>query len=394
MHDKSSNLRSSVPVLFLGAYITALGSLRCLGDAGIPAYCLTDCEDYVRWSRFHRRLPEGIVGRGDDLGAFLRGLPFERAVLMPGSDDWVQAVVSLDPDLVDRFPSSTPSSAMVEQLVEKRALRSLLIEREIDHPRTVVLDDASALDGLEDGNTWFLKPSNSQAFRREFGRKAFRVSSLAEARERYAQCVAAGLEMVLQEYVPGPASNHYFIDGFIDRHGDLRGILARRRIRMFPLDFGDSSYIRTVEPAEAAPAMDACRRLLTGGSYRGIFSAEFKRDPRDDRFRLIEVNARPWAYVQFAASCGLNTPEMAYLDALGREVPAVESYRVGHCYQVMPNDLQAGRSLWKEGLLGRGEWLRQSFGVESAYFRWDDAAPALCHVLSMGKDLGRWMGWG
>ena len=58
-------------------------------------------------------------------------------------------------------------------------------------------------------------------------------------------------------------------------------------------------------------------------SYRGIFSAEFKCDDRDGFFKILEVNARPWWYVEAAACAGMDVCSMAYHDALG---PTVEPW--------------------------------------------------------------------
>ena len=231
--------------------------------------------------------------------------------------------------------------------------------------------------------TWFLKPADSQAFRRCFGRKAIRVNSLAEAQEILARCREHGLVMLLQEYVPGSSDRHYLVDGFVDRGGEILAILARRRIRMHPRDFGDSSFIRGVRLEEAQPAAEACRRLLGGGAFRGIFSAEFKRDPRDEQFRLIEVNARPWAYVGFAQSCGFNAPAMAYRDALGLPQPALTLHVEGARFQFMPNDLKAAHLAVRQGELGWVDWLGQSWGAESVLFRFDDPLPALRSGLDL-----------
>ena len=44
---------------------------------------------------------------------------------------------------------------------------------------------------------------------------------------------------------------------------------------------------------------------------------EFKRDPRDGRFCLMEVNARHWKWHGLAARCGVNLSYVAYRDAIG-----------------------------------------------------------------------------
>ena len=69
--------------------------------------------------------------------------------------------------------------------------------------------------------------------------------------------------------------------------------------------------------------------MLHAVGYRGIFSGEFKRDPRDGRFKLLEINTRPWWFIDFAVRCGVDVCRMAYDDAQGLPVTAVSEYKVG-----------------------------------------------------------------
>lgn len=382
-------MHSPPPALVLGGYLTVLGTLRCLATAGIERHCLTRPEDYVRASRYHCGPPGGAeaIASPDQLRNYLEALPLDAGVLIPCSDEWALACAGLESGLRERFAFSGPSLEVLRALLDKGLLEEQLRVHGIERPRTRGVEDEGDLAWLENEPeaTWFLKPADSQAFRRQFGRKALRVSSVAEAAAVLGRCRELGLTMLLQEYIPGPADRHHLVDGFVDSDGELRAMRGRRRIRMYPHDFGDSSFLISLEIEELAEAAEACRRLLTQGQFRGIFSAEFKQDPRDERFKLIEVNARPWAYVQFAQSCGFNAPAMAYRDALGipQETPAPN--RAGARFQILPNDLKAARDYQRRGELGVWSWIRQSWGAESAIFKVGDPLPA---VTQWGSTLG------
>jgi predicted ATP-grasp superfamily ATP-dependent carboligase len=183
-----------------------------------------------------------------------------------------------------------------------------------------------------------------------------------------------------QEYVPGPASDHYFIDGFRDANGAYPGLFARRRLRMSPPDFGNSSCSRAI-PLDTVPDAERhIRRLLDGLDYRGIFSAEFKRDPRDGAFRIIEVNTRAWTYVEFASRRGVNVCDMAWRDAQDLPVPrAPRQYPAGRYCVDLYHDIASLRR--QRGALADivGQWLRSDLHV----FRADDPRPALHAVAGM-----------
>jgi len=78
--------------------------------------------------------------------------------------------------------------------------------------------------------------------------------------------------------------------------------------------------------AEVGEAIGVVEALFEATRYRGVFSAEFKFDHRDDHFKILEVNCRPWWYVEFAGVCGVDVVEMAYRDALGLPIHTVGPY--------------------------------------------------------------------
>ena len=385
MRKNESESKERIPAIILGGYVTALGTMRSLAERGVPCHCVSPAEQYVLRSRHYRPPPAGLgrLDEPDALGRYLESLPFSRAVLMPCQDHWVRATSRLDSALRERFSWSGPSSESVEVFLDKEKTLDALERYSIPRPRTIRLRseaDLSAMDDSDDA-AWFLKPTDSQAFRKRFGAKALRVASRDEAATHLGEIQRADLDVVLQEYVPGGADCHYFLDGFIDRGGVVRALFARRRIRMWPPDFGDSSFMRSVPPDETASAGESLTRLLSGVSHRGIFSAEFKRDPRDGEFRLIEVNVRPWAYVEFTTACGVNTPWMAYRDALGRSVHDVRDYPTGRAGGVLAKDYRSFLAMRRQGRLSLGEWARSWLPARDLIFRWDDPLPGLVQVV-------------
>ena len=378
------------PVLVLGGGLTVLGVIRTLGRAGIPTYVLTDQDDFVRHSRWFRAAPGSRGGKWGDhgLAPFLDASPIEAAVLMPCSDVWAMRVARLEPRLTARFVSSQAPAAALETLLDKGRFAGALREAAVPHPRTEVLAGPADLDAVPDDAFAgaFLKPRDSQRFFQRFGVKAFRVAGRADAGERLRAIGAAGFSVVFQEYIPGPATNHYFVDGFVDRTGHLGAVFARRRLRMYPRDFGNSTYMVSVAPDRLADAIGAVRRLLEQLRYRGIFSAEFKYDEREHLFKILEVNARPWWYVEFAARCGVDVCVMAYRDALGLPVEPAASYCAGRALVYPYYDFGACRELRRGGELSLWEWARSWLTAERPVFRWNDPLPA---AIETAEGVGR-----
>jgi predicted ATP-grasp superfamily ATP-dependent carboligase len=190
------------------------------------------------------------------------------------------------------------------------------------------------------------------------------------------ELTAAGLGVVLQEYIPGPPTNHYFVDGFAAEGGAVLARFARQRLRMYPPNFGNSTYLRSVALADVADIASTVDRLVRAAGIRGIFSVELKRDVRTSVAKVIEVNARPWWYVHYATSCGVNVVEMTYRAALGGAVAAHDgTYRVGRtCVYVRP-DFRACRDLRREGKLSLVSAALSWVGGEHMIFSRSDPMP-------------------
>ena len=375
----------ATPAIVLGSHVTALGVIRLLGRRGITTFTLDGRGDLVVRSRWFRPLGETIEESRDPaaLASFLDRLPFERAVLVPCNDTWALAVAALPETVRERFPSSVAPLPALERLVDKARFAETVRELGVPHPRTVVLDDVSDLSRVGDAeiSRFFLKPRDSERFNARYSRKAFRVRDRAEAEARFRQATADGFELLIQEYVRGPPDRHVFLDGFVDRDGRLRALFARRRLRMFPPDFGNSTAMVSVPVADVSPAAESVRRLVDGLAYRGMFSAEFKLDEADGEFRILEMNARAWWFVGFAGACGVDMPLLAYRDALGLPVDPVTRYDVGKLCVYPKQHLRAAWHAWRNGeppigAVGPLAWMT----AEQPVFRWDDPLPAFAEL--------------
>lgn len=388
--------RQKTPVLVLGSGLTALGVIRTFARTRIPTMVVASGDDPVRHSRWFRAAP-GFHGPMEEsaLSSYLERLPLESAVLMPCSDAWALAVSRLDPYLAARFPASLAPRAVLESFIDKARFAQLARAAGVPHPRTLVLESVDDVDRIPDEgfHDIFLKPRDSQRFFQRYGVKAFRVRDRADATAKLVGLMHDGHGIVLQEYVPGPTTNHYFIDGFVDRDGRIRALFARRRLRIYPPDFGNSTYMVSVPLAEAAGAVESVERLVEHCGFRGIFSAEFKVDERDGIFKILELNARPWWYIEFTARCGVDVCSPAYDDALGRPVDSVGEYRVGRSCVYWYYDYFACRALRREGHLSLVDWATSWLGGTTPFLSWRDPFPALAvgwELLSraVGRRLG------
>jgi predicted ATP-grasp superfamily ATP-dependent carboligase len=374
------------PALVLGGPVhTALSVIRALAEKGIPQFTIGAGTSYVSYCRWHRRLPDQLENdpTPELLAKFLGGLPFEQMVLIPCSDTWVAAVARLQPSLATRFLASIGPLESVDICLDKGRFADALAKLALPHPRTICIKAPDDLRTLWDSTFRdpFLKPRDSLASQALFGERAYLIKTRDEAITRVRDAARVGLEYILQEYVPGPASSHYSIDGFVDRAGTVCALFARRRVRADAAPFVNASCMVSIPLAEAKALVHTLDRLLPALRYRGIFNAQFKYDERDGLFKLLEVNPRVWGGVSLPVSCGVNLIKMAYQDALGRPVDRAADYPVGRYWVYASRDRAVSWRLFREGRLTVGDWIRTRAGAVQALFRWDDPLPAIVDFL-------------
>ena len=142
------------------------------------------------------------------------------------------------------------------------------------------------------------------------------------------------------------------------------------RLRQRPMDFGKaSSHVQTIEDGDAAAQ---ARRLLRALRYTGVVEVEFKRDARDGRFKLMEINARLWQWHGLAAACGADPVQAAYLDLTGRHVGPVTS--------------NGRRTRWAIALVPHERPLFVHPPDVEAVFALDDLRPGVTHLARFARN--------
>jgi predicted ATP-grasp superfamily ATP-dependent carboligase len=168
--------------------------------------------------------------------------------------------------------------------------------------------------------------------------------------------------------------------------------VTKRKLRQFPAQYGDGSLQVTVDAPEV---VELSRRLLRKLEYRGFVGVEFKLDPRDDSYRLMEINARAVSGNQLAISAGIDFAWIAYQYLTGCDLGAGSERRFQHGIKYVNEewDVQAYLALRQAEAMSLGEWLGSLRGVEArALGAWDDPIPLVVGFLRLLRQLvaGLW----
>jgi len=126
---------------------------------------------------------------------------------------------------------------------------------------------------------------------------------------------------------------------------------------------------------------DMAIQFLDAMHYDGISEIEFMRDPRDGKYKLIEINARFWAWHSLAIAAGVDLPYLLYLDMLGKSVQ-VNGFKRGVKWFRLMLDLPISASLIAKRKTSIGTYLRSWRGKKTfSVFSLKDPLPFLAEIL-------------
>ena len=120
------------------------------------------------------------------------------------------------------------------------------------------------------------------------------------------------------------------------------------------------------------------KKFAQGIGFLGTGSINFKLDPEDGIWKLIEMNGRIWLHNYHSAKSGLNMTLLQYLDSQNLPLPMVEGFKEGVVWWDSLSDFNTYLRLRKRHRLGFSEWVDSWFLPEvHAYFEKGDIGPAL-----------------
>jgi len=320
----------TVGAVVIGGDYQGLGIVRSLGRLGVPVCVLDDelsisrysryCTKFVKLADLHneRTVIESLLRVGRRLG-------LDGWVLYPTREELVAAISRNRSELSKSFRVPTPDWESVKWAWDKRNTYRLAQELDIPTPVTHYPENVDQLANLERLTPPFaIKPAIKEHFFYATKAKAWRANSHSELRSLFQKAteLAGQGEIMVQELIPGGGSQQFSYCAFF-RDGEAVGKMVVRRRRQHPLEFGRAStYVETVE----IPILEELsERFLRAIDYYGLVELEYKLDPRDSQYKLLDVNARTWGYHSLGAEAGVDFSYMLYADQIGLPVSVCKS---------------------------------------------------------------------
>ena len=354
-------------------WVNGLAAIRSLGRAGIPVLALDHRSSPLG---FRSRYAKGIVvpDPAEDEDAFIDAVAATEApgVVFPTHDPPLNALAR-NRDRLAGFLFPFPSWEVLESIQDKRHQLETAIAAGVAVPETRYPGSAAEARAAADelGYPVLVKPRHPDGFKRRFGKQAFRCQTAEEVERAYADAEPFG--PMVQDLIPGGDDELYSLGSYLREDGEPLGLFSGRKLIQIPPEIGTCRIGQAVWVQEV---VDAGLRLLRELRFHGISQVEFKHDPRDGGYKLMEVNARLWQWHGLASALGVDLPLIAYRDLTGEKVEPVSMNGA--------DDL-----VWAISLMPGEKPAVPRLPYVDAVFARDDLKPGLVHAARIVRNAFR-----
>jgi D-aspartate ligase len=356
------------PAVVAGAYQTGVNLMRNLLRRGVKA-CAFDANPTQTGfsSRYGKTYlcpnpdtnPESWVSFMHDLAGRIGGKP----VLIAAADQFVSAIGTHVDRLKDHFTFLPEAFRIQAQLATKEQQYALAERYGLPTPRTQFIRSSAELREFARTASFpcLIKPLHCREWERMplghplLNQKLATAETPDELIARYESVNQYTPELVVQEIIQGPDNAKFCYMTCFSRKGKNLGACVVRQLRTGPAHFGSATV---VEPAIDAEAESVSAHFLESIGYQGLCELELKRDSRDGRIRLIEINPRYSITSDSAPHTGVDIGWLHYLDLIGVDVQPVRQNTHDFRHVVLRRDVDSVRSNMREGLLNWRDLLR------------------------------------
>jgi predicted ATP-grasp superfamily ATP-dependent carboligase len=302
------------PAIVANAHITGLGVARALSDQGVPTIALDRVGDGAAPTSHAVDFAGSVTYPLDDLDGF--GADVEAIADAAGTDlvafgcmdEWVHAFADSEPEGV-RLPFAERD--VVDAVLDKSSLYRIAADLDVPFPETRWLDETSVERAIEDlGLPLVVKPALKREFEEAVGTNVIEVETEAEFRDVVAMADDAGIEVLAQEKVPVARGRDTSLASYVPPSGtdDALAVVGNAKVRK-PLGYGTSCVVeRTHQPEIQERAL----AVIDETGYYGISESEFVYDAAREEYVLLDINTRPWKWIDLPVTAGANLPMAAY----------------------------------------------------------------------------------
>jgi len=349
-----------------GGSAASLTVTQSLGRMGVPVHVISKMKHaacfYSRYAASRHLIDpapsKGLVGinpeEPEELLDYLVE-KVEKGVLFPSGDSNVRFLAKHKRALLEAgFRLCIPDEEVLVKALNKSDLAGFCKERGYPVPETVVVDGEGDLERV----AALRFPVVLKGVYMKNHAFVERREDLAEVYRRF-RAEYGGTEIdpqaVAQEWVPGPDDRFVKVYVMCDLEGRVVAAHNFRRLRVHTRADGSQGDTLAGVTERVPAAMEQWLPFFKELGWVGMASLECKYDERDGKYKVIEINPRPWATLKISVDCGVDIPALYYRIASGEAVEPSEEFEEGRYYiRIFWGLLERPEPVRVAGMLKRG----------------------------------------
>jgi len=311
--------------IIIDGHVQGLAIARSLGENGIPVIVVETRSGIARHSRYCSNFFKCPDYLSNEFADFLIELCIKKKLqdwsLYPSNDHAVYTISRNRDQLCKYYKIITTSFDIYKNIYNKNKSIKICQRLGVDAPATF-FPEKYPINNFNLKFPVIIKGIEGLSFYKSVGRKSLVANNIYDLNERiYNVSRRIGLDKILiQEIIPFNEKNRVVSFTSFCEEGQVKCFWMGNKVREHPHRFGTATFCEsTYNPEIIEPAS----RFLHELDYTGVSEIEFLLDPRDGKFKFIEMNARTWLWVSLARRCGIDFPLIIYnfLNSIKNDFP-------------------------------------------------------------------------
>jgi D-aspartate ligase len=385
-------MEKTIPAIILDSHVMGLAVIRALGGMGVPIVVVVNNEQedmgcvskYVS-EKIIAPHPEKFEAQYIDV-LIKSSTHLRNGLLIPTSDETLCTVSRHKSLLEQYFRVACTDWPITEKFIDKKYTYALADAIGVPAPKTTVPHCVEDVEKYSQTVEYpcLVKPCQSHNYYNTFKRKMTRVDNLDQMIKAYQEAADAGLETMLQEWIPGIDSFGVNYNSYFWNSEPLIEFTAQK-IRNAPPQFGSprvamSKYIPEV--------LEPGRRLLRAMGFNGFSCTEFKKDARDGIYKLMEVNGRHNRSGLLALRTGINFPWLQYNHLVCGELPSNCDFRTGIYWTDLFRDISYSLKFLRQEGYSPAQYFEPYFRPHvDATWDTQDLQPFFRRIVNLAKKI-------
>lgn len=373
--------------VIIEGHVQGLANTRLLGKRGIPVIVVDKDTCVAKFSRYCKgfyKCPDYLT---DDFAEFLlrlnKAFDLKDWVLIPSNDHAVHTIARNKDRLAECYQVITEDLDKIEKIYNKKELLSIAEGIGLPIPKTVMPVDENPKE-VELRYPILVKGNQGLSFYKRFKHKALMLNTPEE------------LEQVWDGTLDGAQPDEYFIQEVIPydhktvsvtvfaENGEIHAYWMGVKLREHPVTFGTATSCMSMFEEDM---LELSRKLIKELGYTGVCEIEWLRDSRDGIPKLIEINARTWLWVDLAAKCGVDYPNMIYDYLNEGKLPEPIDYKLNKVWLNIYTDSVYSMKRVLKRIDNPKEILRSYRSFSEATWDIKDPVPFFMYAMLLGRFL-------